>query len=123
MKKFLLSLLLLPLLAACGPNIVGNPATTTNVGVLGKAYAAAQSIALVYDALPFCSKTTSLVCANPHVVVSIATADKAATLAWNELVSEMNKNLDITNAFAAAQSAIQTLQNIEKLYNAAGATS
>lgn len=112
------------LLAGCGPTILANPANKLNVGVLGKTYGAAQKIALAYDGLPFCSKAATLLCSQPKVVIAIDTADKAASLAWGDLVTATETpNVDLTDAFAAAQSAVATLQHIEKLYNAAGATS
>lgn len=125
MRKLYAAAMLLFGLALAGCQTVSLPSLNLNNAVtlntiygLENAYGIAINAANAYKALPLCKTGTkpsaTNICAKRSVIVRLQPAVKRAQVAVNNAVSfaKTYPNIDITNVVAAAQTALNDVQQV-----------
>lgn len=117
MKQFLACCVIGLGLVACGS--IKNPLQPSLAYNLENAYGIAQASAVAYTKLPRCSATLTTLCSKASIVVKLATYDKVAITALQQLeafVRNPNNYPGVTYAslFSAAQNAIAAFSAIEQ---------
>lgn len=104
------------LLASCAG--IKNPLQPQVVYDLENGYGVAQAAAVAYSSLPVCQQASPAPCANHGVVVKLASADKSARTALQDLENFVRNpanypGLSYSQLLDAAQQAVLVLQEIE----------
>lgn len=94
-----------------------NPVTPTAVYKLKASYDVVRAGLVVYRRLPWCSAAPAP-CQTPAVAIQVKRADRSAMAALGalEAVSRSGSTLSLASAYAAAQRAVATAQQIATVY-------
>lgn len=113
------ALLVFLALGGCATTPIRNPITTTQLATVESAYGVALAGAVAYRNRPRCTKTAlesiSNLCARRSIVIRLQQADQKAQIALGKaaIFIRNNPTLDASSLIAAAQAAVELLNQIQ----------